>query len=127
MQEIEAVPDHLQEMWSQDFWCLHSAEWWRRHWGRTEILDMEVGDSMADGWRWWLEWHQTAHPDNASEIEAVKADGGEYLGYVRTVGRRRDDAKLEEYCWPDTMRSFPIEYTQTADVEGLNSIQNTFP
>lgn len=30
-QEIETVPDHLQAMWTQDFWCLHSAAWWRRH------------------------------------------------------------------------------------------------
>ena len=25
----------------------------------------------------------------------------------------RGEAKLEEYCWPDTMRSFPAEYTKT--------------
>jgi hypothetical protein len=65
---------------------------------------------MPDGWRCWLEWQQSAHPENTSEIETVKADQGEYLGCVRTVGRRRHDSKLEEYCWPDTMRSFPVEY-----------------
>src|SRR5499427_4966140 len=33
MQQIEgAVPDHLEEWWTQDLWALHSAGWWRRHW-----------------------------------------------------------------------------------------------
>jgi hypothetical protein len=34
------------------------------------------------------------------------------MGYVRVVGRRRGEAKLEEYCWPDTLRSFPQQYTK---------------
>jgi cyclopropane fatty-acyl-phospholipid synthase-like methyltransferase len=110
--EMQTVPDHLQEMWTQDFWCLHSADWWRRHWERTGILDIEVADAMPDGWQWWRDWHLAAHPDNTPEIEAVRADRGEYLGYVRIVGRRRGDAELVDYCWPDTMRSFPVEYTQ---------------
>ena len=21
-----------------------------------------------------------------------------------------DDAKLEDYCWPDTLRSYPVQY-----------------
>jgi len=108
--EFETVPDHLQEMWSEDFWCLHSADWWQRHWGRTEIVDVQTADLMPDGWQVWLEWQQTAHPDNALEIETITADEGNHLGYVRTVGRRRQDAALVDYCWPDTMRSFPVDY-----------------
>lgn len=110
--ELEDVPEHLREMWSQDFWCLHSAEWWRRHWERTGILDIQVADMMPDGWRCWSDWHEAAHPENAVEIEAVKADQGEYLGYVRTIGRRREGVELVDYCWPDTMRSFPTKYRQ---------------
>ncbi len=45
----EPVPEHLQHFWSQDCWCLHSAEWWRRHWGRTGIVDVEVADTMPEG------------------------------------------------------------------------------
>jgi cyclopropane fatty-acyl-phospholipid synthase-like methyltransferase len=104
MQEIEGpVPEHLQ-----------AAGWWRRHWERTGIVDVEVADTLPDGWRSWLEWHHAVAPNNATEIQAVEADGGRYLGYVRLVGRRRDGVKLEEYCWPDTLRSFPPQpYTKT--------------
>src|SRR6266702_2267539 len=37
MREIDGpVPAHLAEWWAQDQpYCLHSAAWWRRHWGRT--------------------------------------------------------------------------------------------
>ena len=34
------------------------------------------------------------------------------MGYVRVVGRRRGEAKLEEYCWLDTLRSFSQQYTK---------------
>lgn len=106
------IPDHLAPWWTQDFWSCHSATWWRRHWERTGIVDVETADTMPDGWKFWLDWHRAVAPDNAVEIEALERDQGRFLGYVRFVGRRRGDAKLEEYCWPDTMRSLPVAYTR---------------
>ena len=106
------VPDHLVTWWTQDFWSCHSATWWRRHWERSGIVDIEIADTMPEGWRFWLDWHKAVAPDNAVEIKALELDEGRYLGYVRLVGRRRGDAKLEEYCWPDTMRSLPVAYTK---------------
>jgi cyclopropane fatty-acyl-phospholipid synthase-like methyltransferase len=119
MQEIEgSVPDHLRAWWTQDLWGLHSAAWWRRHWERTGILDIDVADTMSDGWRVWLDWHHAVAPDNAVEIKAVEDDAGRYLGYVRVVGRRRSGVKLEEYCWPDSMRSLPPTYTKKPMLRG---------
>jgi SAM-dependent methyltransferase len=112
MREMEGpVPDHLRPMWGQDFWAIHSAAWWRRHWERTGILAVDVADNMPDGWQRWLEWQHAVAPDNSVEIKAVEDDAGRYLGYVRVVGRRAG-VKLEEYCWPDTMRSIPPQYTK---------------
>jgi SAM-dependent methyltransferase len=107
-----AVPDHLRDWWTQDFWACHSASWWRHHWERTGIVDIDVAGTMPDGWTLWLDWQRAVAPDNAREIAVVEADAGRYLGYMRLVGRRRRDAKLEEYCWPDTMRSMPVEYVK---------------
>lgn len=104
------LPDHLRGFWTQDFWCLHSALWWERHWGRTGVVEVEVADSMPEGWQVWLDWQQTAHPDNTQEIETVQQDRGEYLAYVRMIAKRRIDVRLESYCWPDALRSFPAEY-----------------
>jgi hypothetical protein len=35
-------------------------------------------------------------PANTLEIRTLEADRGRYLGYVRLVGRRRAEARLEE-------------------------------
>lgn len=110
-QEIpDEFPEHLKQHWTQDYWCLHSAAWWRRHWQRTGIVDIEVSENMPDGWEVWLRWQQEAHPDNVAEIAQIAADRGEYLGYIRQIARRRAAVKLEDYCWPDTLKFFPTEY-----------------
>ena len=108
MREIEGqVPDHLQGWWEPNMWCLHSAAWWQRHWQRTGILDIRQADTLPDGWRFWRDWHTVIAPDNAVEIQALEADRGSYLGYVRVVGRRRADARLDE-----PIVSVPMEYTK---------------
>lgn len=108
MREIEGpVPEHLRAWWTPDLWCLHSPAWWRRHWERPGIVDIEVADTMPDGWQRWLDWHRVIAPDNMAEIKALEADRGSYLGYVRFVGRRRADAVLEE-----PVVSVPTQYTK---------------
>ena len=77
-------------------YCHHSAAWWKRHWERTGILSIDVADTLPDGWRLWRDWQAVVAPDNAVEIQAVEADRGTYLGYVRLAGRRLADARLDE-------------------------------
>ncbi len=104
----DGVPPHLQEWWAADRpWCLHSPDWWRRHWGRTGILDVGVADALPDGWRFWADWHRAVAPDNAVEIRTLEADAGRHLGYVRAVGRRRADAVL-----PEPIVTLPMVYTK---------------
>ncbi len=108
MREIEGpAPAHLREWWDAESpYCLHSAAWWRRHWERPGIVDLEVADNMPGGWQRWLEWQRFATPGNNLEIKALEADRGEYLGYVRVVGRRRPQANLL-----DPIVSLPAQYT----------------
>ncbi len=107
--EIEGpVPEHLREWWKQDCaWCLHSAAWWRRHWERTGIMDIERADTMPDGWQLWLDWLKVIAPDNKTELQALEADRGNHFAYVRLVGRRRADAQLME-----PIASLPSQYTK---------------
>lgn len=62
---------------------------------------------MSDGWQRWLEWQRLVAPDNELEIEALTADRGTYLGYVRVVGRRRGESQLA-----DPIDSIPAAYTK---------------
>jgi len=114
MQEIEGpVPDHLREWWTQDLWCLHSAAWWRRHWERTGIMEIDLADTMPDGWQRWLEWIRAVAPENKVEIQALEADRGRHLGYVRLVGRRHGAAQLAEH-----VVSVPTQYTKKPLLRG---------
>ncbi len=97
VQEIDGpVPEHLRAWWEPSLCCLHSPEWWRRHWERTGIVTVERADTMPDGWQRWLDWQRVVCPDNTTELQAVEADAGRYLGYTRVVGRRRPEVLLEE-------------------------------
>jgi SAM-dependent methyltransferase len=106
MQEIEGpVPAHLAEWWTPDLCCLHSANWWRKHWERGGMVDVQVSDSLPDGWQLWLEWQRIVAPENHPEIKALEADQGRYLGYVRAVARRRPEIALA-----DPIESVPTKY-----------------
>lgn len=114
VREVEgAVPEHLRAWWTRDLWCLHSAEWWRRHWDRTGILDIGVADTMPEGWRLWLDWHRVIAPDNGEEIRAIEADAGAWIGYVRVTGRRRPGVVLDE-----PIASMPSQYSRKPLLRG---------
>jgi SAM-dependent methyltransferase len=107
MREIDGdLPEHLRAWWTPDLWSLHSAAWLRRHWERSGVVTIDLADTMPDGWQRWLDWHHVIAPDNALEIQALQADQGETLGYIRVIARRRLDATLA-----DPSPSIPAQYT----------------
>lgn len=85
-----SVPAALAGWWEPSLWCLHSAPWWRDHWSRTGLVEVDTAEAMPDGWRQWLAWQHLVAPDNAAEIAALRADAGDILTYVRVTGRRTD-------------------------------------
>lgn len=93
--EMESpAPEHLRKWWTADLNCLHSADWWNWHWTRSNVVDVELVDTMPDGWRAWLDWHRVIAPENLSEIEAIEADRGENIAYVRALATRRESIDL---------------------------------
>lgn len=114
LREIEGqLPEHLHRWWTPELWSLHSASWWRRHWERTGIVDIDVADTMPDGWQRWLDWHRVIAPDNELEIGALEADRGSFLGYVRLVGRRRGQTELADH-----IVSVPAQYAKKPLLRG---------
>ncbi len=95
----DGVPKHLARVqanggtfWEPDCWCFHTADWWRHHWARTGLVDVEVADLLPDGWKDWAQFEKAAEETGLnifpSVEETLKADAGEYIGLVRAIGRR---------------------------------------
>jgi len=91
------VPDHLTEhgWWDRgECFSIRSLDWWQRHWSQTHLVGIEVADTLADGWKEWVQFEEaklaagTNRWDN--ELPTLKADHGRYLGFVRMVGRRKE-------------------------------------
>jgi len=120
MQEMKAViPERLVSWWEPIMYCLHSASWWRSHWEKTALVNVELADSMPDGWKFWLQWQNVVAPENLTEIRAIERDGGELMGYVRAVARRRKDAKPD-----DIILSVPTKYTMQPLLQSQSEIDH---
>lgn len=102
----DGVPETLRAWWDPSMCCLHSAAWWRRHWERTGPVTVELADDMPEGWQAWLDWQRVICPENTVEIQAVEADAGHTIGYVRAIARLLPNARIE----PPITR-VPTEYT----------------
>jgi len=97
----DRVPEHLTQagpdgkpFWdSAECFSIRTLDWWRRHWTQTELVDVEVAETIPDGWREWLMWAEAldelgmGFPD---EAPALREDRGEYLGFAVLVARRRE-------------------------------------
>lgn len=119
-----SVPEHLREWWEPRLWCLHSADWWKRHWERSGIVNVEVADHLSEGSQVWLDWQRTICPDNTTEIRALEADAGRYLGYARVIGRRRPETKLDEpiVSIPSHYVQKPLLRVEKSHSEGISNI-----
>lgn len=95
------VPEHLTAprksggpFWADECWCFHTADWWRHLWGRTSLVDVEIADTMPDGWRYWLQYEKACAEAGTlifpSEEETLEADSGRYLALIRMIGRRKE-------------------------------------
>lgn len=87
------LPAHLALHWQREFWSFHSPTWWRVHWQKTGLVDVEGADSIPDGWQLWLRWLEVSAEQglraDPHEIEMLRLDAGRHLGFTRMVARRR--------------------------------------
>jgi len=104
MQPIEGgVPEHLTRQqsngatfWEADCISFVTADRWRGLWERSNRVDVAVVDTLSDGWKLWRDFEIAV--DGAgkghfpSVAETLDNDAGRYLGFVRLVATRRDEA-----------------------------------
>jgi SAM-dependent methyltransferase len=94
------VPEHFTRprkdgsvFWVDECWCFHTAAWWRRHWERTSVVEVELADMMPDGWKHWLQYEQACDEAGTlmfpSEAEILQRDAGRYFALIRMVARKK--------------------------------------
>jgi len=92
-------PEHLTRpqvngkvFWEPDCACFHSATWWRRHWQRSGVVELEVADTLEEGWRFWAQHERAVEAAGCgpfpSDAETLETDAGSTLAFVRAVARR---------------------------------------
>ena len=96
-QELRSAspPAHLRPYWEPSFWSLHSPDWWRRHWERSGVVDVELADLIPNGWKLWMTSVEAAsnwHGEVSDEAEMLRIDNGRHLGLTRMVARRKQGA-----------------------------------
>jgi cyclopropane fatty-acyl-phospholipid synthase-like methyltransferase len=95
MRDFEGrAPQYLHPWWNSfDMYSFHTVEWWRWHWEKTELVNIELADNLPDGWRHWLLFRESqkesTDDEDGEESAALRSDQGRYLGFVRIVARKR--------------------------------------
>ena len=98
VQEVEGrFPSTCATGGRRTVWCLHSAAWWRRHWERTGMVDVELADTMPDGWQRWLDWHAWSRRTTRLRSRRSKPMPAVISDTCRVVGRRNGDTPLGEH------------------------------
>jgi hypothetical protein len=86
------MPEPLKPYWEWDYCSFHSPAWWRRHWEKTGIMNVEFADSIPDGWKHWLKWQEVKSQQgflcDAKETELLQVDAGRSLGFLRVLARK---------------------------------------
>ncbi len=92
-------PEHLTRkqanggvFWVDECWSIRTLDWWKTHWGHCDSVEIELADTLEDGWRHWFR-HEHAVEANGgwmfpSYEETLETDAGEYIGFVRLIARR---------------------------------------
>lgn len=93
----DGLPEYLAGRWPWDWWSFHSPGWWKRHWEKSGLVDVETADMISGGWQHWLRWIEFAAEQgkrySQSEIDMLRDDAGRTLGFTRLVARRKTPAE----------------------------------
>jgi hypothetical protein len=92
------VPEHLKPYWETEFWCFHSAAWWRRHLERTGPFRIDHAEAIPDGADHWRRWEAICrdvgwpphYPDDPNGLKMLEVDAGRTFALVRVAGHRHE-------------------------------------
>jgi cyclopropane fatty-acyl-phospholipid synthase-like methyltransferase len=91
----EEIPSQMKPYWDNEWYSFHTPDWWSKLWKRSGVVDIEVADTMPNGWDMWMKWETTAKNSGLwqrnGDIELLTADGGEYFTFTRLIARKKGE------------------------------------
>jgi cyclopropane fatty-acyl-phospholipid synthase-like methyltransferase len=88
----EGIPETLKPYWEQDMYCFHTIDWWKKLWSHNEIIDIEIADTMPNGYENWLLWDKTLKEygvlNRSGDVELLEAGNGNFT-FARIIGKRK--------------------------------------
>ncbi len=87
IRELGHIPDHIKACVGWEALAWHTADWWRLHWGITELVTVTAARLQDSGWRDWLTWAEVVDGDGPV-LEMLRADNGEYLTFAMVSARK---------------------------------------
>jgi Cyclopropane fatty acid synthase and related methyltransferases len=90
------VPERMEQYWTSDLYTFHTSWWWKQLWEYSKNIEVLHSQHMTDGWDVWRHWEKDIIGADLSGdmLAMLEADGGEYMTFVRTVGRKKDFLKM---------------------------------
>jgi cyclopropane fatty-acyl-phospholipid synthase-like methyltransferase len=82
------VPNEMQPFWNGEMErTLHSLNWWKDLWKRTEGIEMVDSREMVCCRQAWKEWQTGYHPIVAEDIKMMEAEGGKYFNLIQLIAK----------------------------------------
>ena len=87
------IPAHIAAFLNDELWTWETLSWWKNLWEQSGLVTIDLADTMQDGWLFWQKWDEArlAAGTNRSphEIEYIKTDKGEYMGFIRLIATKK--------------------------------------
>lgn len=75
------LPKGLEKHWEPAMYTWHSAAWWRYHWEKTGLVDIEYAGDIEEGKCLWL--------DSGCDQDLLKSDEEDYLTFIMLIARKK--------------------------------------
>lgn len=90
----QGVPDYLKDFWEPaECGSFHTIDWWKKHFIRTELVDVEHAEVLDDNLLSWIEFEEIKHTAGTvrfpNELPALSDDKGQYLALMRMIARKK--------------------------------------
>ena len=93
--ELGALPRHIDACVGREALEWHTAEWWRRHWEDTGLVTVTSARLQTNGWHDWLLWTRACRDHGVSDpgmmdaiIAMLEADAAQLLTFALVVARK---------------------------------------